>query len=110
MAGAAARARRITCPSPREARTCGARSSSGAADVGLLDPPEAATSFTDAATDLKGTSVPKAIFRIQDYAIRVANSNDVVANHRGTLVFCYLTAKCGSQGEVGGGGMEARDP
>ncbi len=73
---------------------------------GLL---EAASSFTDAATDLKGTSVPKAIFRIQDYAIRVANSNDVVANHRGTLVFCYLTAKCGSKGKFGEGIMKAMD-
>lgn len=64
---------------------------------------EAATSFTDAATDAKDTSVPKAIFRIQDYAIRVANSNDVVASHRGTLVFCALTAKCGSKGKYGEG-------
>ena len=71
---------------------------------GLL---EAAKAYTDAAKASKSTSVPKAIFRIQDYAIRVANSNDVVASHRGTLVFCYLTAKCGSKGRFGEGILKA---
>lgn len=71
---------------------------------GLL---EAAKAFTDAAKASKSTSVPKAVFRIQDYAIRVANSNDVVASHRGTLVLCYLTAKCGSKGKFGEGILKA---
>ena len=71
---------------------------------GLLD---IAKTFTDAATEAKATSVPKAIFRIQDYAFRVANSNDVLANHRGTLVFAYLTAKCGSKGKFGEGILKA---
>src|SRR3989442_181884 len=72
--------------------------------AGLL---EAATTFTDAVTESKATSVPKAIFRIQEYAFRIANSNDVLANHRGTLVFAYLTAKCGSKGKVGEGILKA---
>src|SRR5439155_1290515 len=46
-------------------------------------------------------------FRIQDYTFRVANSNDVLANHRGTLVFAYLTAKCGSKGKFGEGILKA---
>src|SRR5438093_8729219 len=71
---------------------------------GLLD---VAKTFTDAATETKATSVPKAIFRIQDYTFRVANSNDLVANHRGTLVFAYLTAKCGSKGKFGEGILKA---
>src|SRR5256712_3597904 len=72
--------------------------------AGLL---EAAKTFTDAATESKATSVPKAIFRIQDYAFRIVNSNDVLANHRGTLVFAYLTAKCGSKGKFGEGILKA---
>ncbi len=68
--------------------------------AGLL---EAAKAFTDAATEPKETSVPKAIFRIQDYQFRIANSNDVDASHRGTLVFAYLTAKRGSKGKFGEG-------
>src|SRR5207245_8256356 len=71
---------------------------------GLL---EVAKTFTNAATEAKATTVPKAIFRIQDYAFRVANSNDVLANHRGTLVFAYLTAKCGSKGKFGEGILKA---
>ena len=71
---------------------------------GLLD---IAKTFTDAATEAKATSVPKAIFRIQDYTFRVANSNDVLANHRGTLVFAYLTSKCGSKGKFGEGILKA---
>src|SRR3989442_2192437 len=66
--------------------------------AGLL---EAAKTFTDAVRESKATSVPKAIVRIQEYTFRVANSNGIVANHRGTLVFAYLTAKCGSKGKFG---------
>src|SRR2546422_6142347 len=72
--------------------------------AGLL---EAATTFTDAVTESKATSVPKAIFRIQDYGFRIANSNDILANHRGTIVFAYLTAKCGSKGKFGEGILKA---
>lgn len=68
--------------------------------AGLL---EAAKTFTGAVTKAKDTSVPKAIFRIQEYAIRIVNSNDIAAGHRGTLVFCALTAKTGSKGKVGEG-------
>src|SRR5206468_5915615 len=72
--------------------------------AGLLD---AAMTFTDAVTASKSTSVPNAIFRIQEYALRIANSNDVLANHRSTLVFAYLTAKCGSKGKFGEGILKA---
>src|SRR2546428_45852 len=72
--------------------------------AGLL---EAAKTFTDAVRESKATSVPKAIVRIQEYTFRVANSNGIVANHRGTLVFAYLTAKCGSKGKFGEGILKA---
>lgn len=75
------------------------------ADVATL--PEAAKEFTSSATEKKDTSVPKAVFRIQDYAIRIANSNGILANHRGTLVFCYLTAKAGTKGKFGEGILKA---
>gem|GEM_PF-6100900 len=52
--------------------------------AGLLD---VATTFTHAVTEAKATSVPKAIFRVQDYAFRIANSNDVLANGNGPRRF-----------------------
>jgi PmbA protein len=64
---------------------------------------EAAKAFTDAVRESKAMSVPKAIFRVQDYAFRVVNSNDVTAAHRGTLVFAAVTAKSGSKDKVGEG-------
>ncbi len=67
---------------------------------GLL---ESAKTFVDAAKERKGVSVPKATFRLQEYAQRVANSNGVEASHRGTLVFSYLTAKAGAGTDVGEG-------
>ena len=75
--------------------------------AGLL---EAAKAFTGAARDAKDTSVPKAVFRVQEYGIRIANSNGVAAAHRGTLVFCYLTAKAGSKGKFGEGILKALGP
>src|SRR6267143_1731176 len=69
---------------------------------------EVAKVFTDAATEAKNTSVPKAVFRIQEYRIRIANSNGVGADHRGTLVFFYLTAKAGTKGKFGEGIVKAR--
>ncbi|HKW43197.1 MAG TPA: metallopeptidase TldD-related protein [Thermoplasmata archaeon] len=68
---------------------------------------ESAKDFTRSATGKKDTSVPKAVFRIQDYAFRIANSNNLLANHRGTLVFCYLTAKAGTKGKFGEGILKA---
>jgi len=68
--------------------------------AGLL---ESAKAFTDAATEPKETSVPKAIVRIQDYRFRIANSHGIDASHRGTLAFAYLTAKAGSKGKFGEG-------
>lgn len=76
-----------------------------AADI--ADVIEAATTFTGGVRDRKGASVPKAIFRMQDYAIRVSNSNAVDATHRGTLVFCATTAKVGSKDKVGEGILKA---
>lgn len=72
-----------------------------ATDVdGLL---EAAKTFAGAVRLKRSTSVPKALFRIQEYALQIVNSNDVAARHRGTLVFCALTAACGSKGKAGEG-------
>jgi|GEM_PF-722423 len=62
-----------------------------------------AKAFTDSVKDSPSTSVPKALFRVQDYALRIVNSNDIAATHRGTLVFAALTAKAGSKGKVGEG-------
>ena len=67
---------------------------------GLL---EGAQDFVRAAVETKGVSVPKATFRLQAYAQRIANSNGIDASHRGTLVFGYLTAKAGSGSDVGEG-------
>src|SRR5439155_1748893 len=121
-AARAGRARRTTCPWPPADRTCVARLSSGAADVDGLDlAPDAvrraqsegadaaeayAITFTSRSVYIED-DVPKVIFRIQDYAFRVANSNEIVASHRGTLVFAYLTAKCGSKGKFGEGILKA---
>ncbi len=68
---------------------------------------EAAKSFTDAVRERATGSVPKAIVRLQDYELRVTNSNGVDARHKGTLVFGYLTATCGSKGKVGEGVLKA---
>ena len=64
---------------------------------------ESAKAFVDSAKERKGVSVPKATFRLQEYTIRVANSNGVDASHRGTLVYAYLTTKAGSGSSVGEG-------
>ena len=74
---------------------------------GLL---EAARTFVDAAKSRRGVSVPKATFRLQDYALRVVNSNGVDASHRGTLAYAYLTAKCGSGSDVGEGIVHGAQP
>src|SRR2546427_476603 len=129
MAGRAGKARRITCPWPPAGRSCAARSSSEAADIDPLDlasdavrraqsegagAAEAyAITFTSRAVYIED-DVPKGAeersgtgLRIQEYTFRVANSNGIVANHRGTLVFAYLTAKCGSKGKFGEGIQKA---
>ncbi len=64
---------------------------------------EQATVFVDAAKERKGVSVPKATFRLQEYALRVTNSEGVDTTHRGTLVYAYLTTKAGSGSSVGEG-------
>ncbi len=64
---------------------------------------ESAETFVDAAKETKSVSVPKATFRLQEYAVRVANSNGVDTTHRGTLVYAYLTTKAGSGSSVGEG-------
>jgi predicted Zn-dependent protease len=63
---------------------------------GVYDPPTASTgveefldhakTFVDAARETPDVSVPKATFRLQEYHLRVANSNGIDASHRGTLV------------------------
>ncbi|HYM41104.1 MAG TPA: TldD/PmbA family protein [Thermoplasmata archaeon] len=62
-----------------------------------------ARAFVDAAKETKSVSVPKATFRLQEYALRITNSNGVDAAHRGTLVYAYLTTKAGSGSSVGEG-------
>jgi len=73
------------------------------AEAGVEGLLEAAKTFVDAARARKGISVPKATFRVQDYALRVVNSNGVDAAHRGTLAYAYLTVKAGSGTNVGEG-------
>lgn len=80
------------------------------AEAGVEAVLEAAKTFTDAVRERKTASVPKAVIRMQDYALRVANSNGVEAGHRGTLVFGYLTATCGSGAKVGEGVLKALGP
>ena len=80
------------------------------AETGVEGLLEAATTFVDAAKARKGISVPKATFRLQDYAIRVANSNGVDASHRGTLAYAYLTVKHGSGSNVGEGILHGAEP
>ena len=64
---------------------------------------ESAQVFVETANETKSVSVPKATFRLQEYALRVVNSNGVDASHRGTLVYAYLTTKAGSGASVGEG-------
>lgn len=74
---------------------------------GLLD---AAEAFVSAARSTKGISVPKSTFRLQDYALRVVNSNGVEASHRGTLAYAYLTVKHGTGSDVGEGIVHGAHP
>ncbi len=74
---------------------------------GLL---EAAKVFVDAAKERKGISVPKSTFRLQEYELRVVNSNGVDASHRGTLAYAYLTAKHASGSDVGEGIVHGAEP
>ena len=71
---------------------------------------ERARVFVDAATARKGLTVPKATFRIQEYAFRVVNSNGVDAAHRGTLAYAYLTVKAGTGSDVGEGILHGINP
>ena len=64
---------------------------------------ESARTFVDSAKARKTVSVPKATFRLQEYALRVANSNGIDTTHRGTLVYAYLTTKAGTGSSVGEG-------
>ncbi len=82
-------------------------STASAGVEGLL---EAAKTFVDAAKARKGISVPKSTFRLQDYAIRIVNSNGVDAAHRGTLAYAYLTVKHGSGPDVGEGILHGVHP
>ncbi len=74
---------------------------------GLL---EAAMTFVDAAKARQGISVPKSTFRLQDYAVRIVNSNGVDASHRGTLAYAYLTVKHGTGEDVGEGIVHGAHP
>lgn len=71
---------------------------------------EAAKVFVDSAKARKGISVPKSTFRLQDYALRIVNSNGVDGSHRGTLAYAYLTVKHGSGSDVGEGILHGAHP
>src|SRR3989475_377895 len=108
------RGRLTSTPSTSPRTRCGGRRPPGRAPPEPMrspsppGPPTTTTaSSTDAARRSKPPSVPKAITRIRESAFRVANSNGILANHRGTLVFAYLTAKCGSKGKFGEGILKA---
>ena len=73
------------------------------AATGIEDFLESTMGFVEAAKGTKGVSVPKATFRLQEYELRVANSNGIDGTHRGTLVYSYLTTKAGSGSSVGEG-------
>ena len=62
-----------------------------------------ALQLTAASKVRKDISVPKGIFRVQDYDIRVVNSAGADGIHRGTLVFLYFTAKSGTKTKAGEG-------
>src|SRR2546428_146709 len=130
MAGRAGKARRTTCPWPPADRSCAARSSSEAADIDPLDLASdavrrAQSEGADAAEAYAITFTSRSVYIEDDVpkvaeersetglgvraakAKRVAISNGIVANHRGPLVFAYLTAKCGSKGKFGEGILKA---
>ncbi len=79
-------------------------------DAGIGGLLAGAKTFVDAAKGRKGLSVPKATFRLQDYATRVTTSNGADAGHRGTLVYAYLTTKAGSGSSVGEGIVHGAQP
>lgn len=62
-----------------------------------------ALELTAASKVRKDISVPKGIFRVQDYDLRVVNSEGADGTHRGTLVFLYFTTKSGTKTKVGEG-------
>jgi len=64
---------------------------------------EIALELTAAGKVRKDVTVPKGIFRVQDYELRVANSEGAEGSHRGTLVFLYFTAKSGTRTRAGEG-------
>ncbi len=80
------------------------------AEAGVEGLLEAAKMFVGAAKARKGISVPKSTFRLQDYALRIVNSNGVDATHRGTLAYAYLTVKHGSGDNVGEGIVHGAHP
>ena len=80
------------------------------ADAGVEGVLERAMTFVDAAKARRGITVPKATFRVQDYDLRVVNSNGADAAHRGTLAYAYLTAKAGTGSDVGEGILHGMDP
>ncbi len=59
--------------------------------------------LTSAAKLRKDISVPKGLLRVQDYEIRVINSEDAEGQHKGTLVFINFSAKSGTKTKSGEG-------
>jgi len=73
------------------------------ADASVEELVEMALGMTAAAKVRKDVTVPKGIFRVQDYELRVVNSEGAEGSHRGTLVFIYFTAKSGTKTKAGEG-------
>ena len=62
-----------------------------------------AMDLTAASKVRKDLTVPKGIFRVQDYDVRVVNSEGAEGSHKGTLVFLYFTSKSGTKTKAGEG-------
>jgi predicted Zn-dependent protease len=73
------------------------------ADAPIEELVEMALDLTKASNVRKDVTVPKGILRVQDFNLRVANSEGAEGSHRGTLVFLYFTAKSGTKTRAGEG-------
>lgn len=73
------------------------------AETPVEDLVDVALDMTSASHLRKDLSVPKGIFRVQDFEIRVVNSEGAEGAHRGTLVFLYFTSKSGTMTKAGEG-------
>ncbi len=73
------------------------------ADASLESLVEITQDLTSSSKIRKDVWVPKGILRLQDYSIRIVNSEGVDGRHRGTLTFLYFTARSGTMAKGGEG-------